>query len=174
MTSYSVGVDIGGTFTDIVCAGSDGSFRLMKRATTRGDPAAAVRDAVAAMRDDWGIDPAAIARFVHGSTVATNAVIERKGARTGIITTAGFKDVLEIGRQMRHRMYDLVLQPETPGFLAPGARRKEVRERVAADGSVVFPLGDDELRQRAAELVADGVEAIAIVFLFSFLNPGHE
>ncbi|HWD58689.1 MAG TPA: hydantoinase/oxoprolinase family protein, partial [Stellaceae bacterium] len=158
----------------IVCAGSDGSFRLMKRATTRGDPAAAVREAVAAMRDDWGIDPASIARFVHGSTVATNAVIERKGARTGIITTAGFKDVLEIGRQMRHRMYDLVLSPETPVFLAPGARRKEVRERIAADGAVVTPLDGDDVRRVAAALAADGVEAIAIVFLFSFVNPAHE
>lgn len=110
--TYTVGVDIGGTFTDIVCAGSDGSFRLMKRPTTRGDPAAAVRNAVDAMRADWGIDPVAIARFVHGSTVATNAVIERKGAHTGIITTAGFKDVLEIGRQMRHQIYDLVLREE--------------------------------------------------------------
>ena len=174
MTSYTVGVDIGGTFTDIVCAGSDGSFRLMKRATTRGDPAAAVRDAVAAMRDDWGIDPASIARFVHGSTVATNAVIERKGARTGIITTDGFKDVLEIGRQMRHRMYDLVLKPETPVFLAPGARRKEVRERIAADGTVVTPLAEDDVRRAAAALAADGVEAVAIVFLFSFIEPAHE
>jgi N-methylhydantoinase A/oxoprolinase/acetone carboxylase beta subunit len=174
MTRYSVGVDIGGTFTDVVCAGSDGSFRLMKRPTTRGDPAAAVRDALAAMRADWGIDPAAIKRFVHGSTVATNAVIERKGARTGIITTAGFRDVLEIGRQMRRRMYDLVLTPETPVFLAPGARRKEVRERIAADGSIVTPLDEDDVRRAAAELVADGVEAVAIVFLFSFLNPVHE
>jgi N-methylhydantoinase A/oxoprolinase/acetone carboxylase beta subunit len=174
MTTYTVGVDIGGTFTDIVCAGSDGSFRLMKRPTTKGDPAAAVRDAVAAMRADWGIDPAAIARFVHGSTVATNAVIERKGARTGIITTAGFKDVLEIGRQMRHRMYDLVLTPETPVFLAPGARRKEVAERIAANGDIVTPLDEADVRRVAAELVADGVEAIAIVFLFSFINPAHE
>ncbi len=173
-TTYTVGVDIGGTFTDIVCAGSDGSFRLMKRATTRGDPAAAVRDAVAAMRAEWGIAPTAIERFVHGSTVATNAVIERQGARTGIITTAGFKDVLEIGRQMRHRMYDLVLQPETPVFLAPGARRKEVRERIAANGEIVTPLDEDDVRRVAAELVADGVAAIAIVFLFSFINPAHE
>jgi N-methylhydantoinase A/oxoprolinase/acetone carboxylase beta subunit len=174
MTTYTVGVDIGGTFTDIVCAGSDGSLRLMKRPTTRGDPAAAVRDAVAAMRAEWGIDPAAIERFVHGSTVATNAVIERKGARTGIVTTAGFKDVLEIGRQMRHRMYDLVLAPETPGFLAPGARRKEVRERISAQGEIVVPLDEDDVRRAAAELVADGVEAVAIVFLFSFLDPAHE
>ena len=173
-TTYTVGVDIGGTFTDIVCAGSDGSFRLMKRPTTKGDPAGAVRDAVASMRADWGIDPAAIGRFVHGSTVATNAVIERKGARTGIVTTAGFKDVLEIGRQMRHQMYDLILKPETPVFLAPGARRKEVRERVAADGTIVTPLDEDDVRRAAAELVADGVEAIAVVFLFSFINPAHE
>src|SRR5215469_16389235 len=174
MTSYAVGVDIGGTFTDIVCAGSDGSLRLMKRPTTKGDPAAAVRDAVAAMRADWGIDPAAIGRFVHGSTVATNAVIERQGAKTGIVTTAGFKDVLEIGRQMRHRMYDLVLKPETPVFLAPGRRRKEVRERIAADGAVVTPLAEDDVRRAAAALAADGVAAIAIVFLFSFVNPAHE
>ncbi len=172
--TYTVGVDIGGTFTDIVCAGSDGSFRLMKRATTRGDPAAAVREAVAAMRADWGIDPAAITRFVHGSTVATNAVIERKGARTGIITTVGFKDVLEIGRQMRHQMYDLVLKPETPVFLAPGARRKEVRERIAANGDVVTSLNENDVRRAAAELAAAGVEAVAIVFLFSFINPAHE
>src|SRR5215472_17195883 len=142
-TTYAVGVDIGGTFTDIVCAGSDGSFRLMKRPTTKGDPAAAVREAVAAMQADWGIDPAAITRFVHGSTVATNAVIERKGARAGIITTAGFRDVLEIGRQMRHQIYDLVLKPETPVFLAPGARRKEVRERIAANGNIATPLDED-------------------------------
>ena len=82
------------------------------------------------MRREWRVSPDEIARFVHGTTVATNAVIEGKGARIGLITTAGFKDVLEIGRQMRHRMYDLVLKPETPVFLAPGALRKEVRERV--------------------------------------------
>jgi N-methylhydantoinase A/oxoprolinase/acetone carboxylase beta subunit len=146
----------------------------MKRATTRGDPAAAVRDALAAMRADWGIDPAAITRFVHGSTVATNAVIERKGAQTGIITTAGFKDVLEIGRQMRHQMYDLVLRPETPVFLAPGARRMEVRERIAANGDIATPLDEDDVRRAADELVADGVAAVAIVFLFSFMNPAHE
>jgi N-methylhydantoinase A/oxoprolinase/acetone carboxylase beta subunit len=172
--TYTVGVDIGGTFTDIVCAGSDGSLRLMKRPTTRGNPAAAVRDAVEAMRTDWGIDPASIARFVHGSTVATNAVIERKGARTGIVTTAGFKDVLEIGRQMRHQMSDLILKPETPVFLAPGARRKEVRERIAADGAIVTALDEDDVRRVVAELAADGVKAIAIVFLFSFINPAHE
>src|SRR5690606_34159388 len=107
-------------------------------------------------------------------TVATNAVLERKGARIGLITTDGFRDVLEVGRQMRHQMYGVVLEDETPGFLAPGARRKEVLERVAADGSVLTPLDEDDVRRAAAELVADGVEAIAICFLFSFRNPAHE
>ena len=174
MASYSIGIDIGGTFTDVVCAGTDGSFRLIKLATTRSDPAVAVRAAIEKMRDEWGVEPGNISHFVHGSTVATNAVIERKGARIGIITTAGFKDVLEIGRQMRHAMYDLVLSPETPVFLTPGARRKEVTERISALGGIVTPLAEDEVRLRAAELVADGVEAVAIVFLFSFLNPAHE
>ena len=86
------------------------------------------------MRRQWHIPPDAIARFVHGTTIATNAVLERKGARIGLITTAGFKDVLEIGRQMRRAMYDLVLQPETPVFLAPGAFRKEVPERIGPAG----------------------------------------
>ena len=115
-----------------------------------------------------------IARFTHGTTVATNAVLERKGARIGIITTEGFRDVLEIGRQMRHEMYKLALEAETPAFLAPGARRKEARERVAADGSVLVPLDEASVRSAADELVADGVEAIAICFLFSFRNPAHE
>src|SRR5437764_11526562 len=145
MTHYSIGIDIGGTFTDVVCAGSNGSFRLMKLPTTRSDPAAAVRAAVAKMGAEWGVAPADIARFVHGSTVATNAVIERKGARIGLITTAGFKDVLEIGRQMRRQMYDLVLSPQTPVFLAPGARRKEVTERIAPTAEIVTPLAEHAL-----------------------------
>ena len=90
---------------------------------------------------EWGISPADIARFVHGTTVATNAVLERKGARIGLITTEGFRDVLEIGRQMRHQMYDLVLQPETPVFLAPGRFRKEVTERLDAQGNTLIAIG---------------------------------
>src|SRR5436189_4864242 len=143
VTTYSIGIDIGGTFTDVVCAGSDGSLRLMKVPTTRADPADAVRQAVIGMKEQWRVEPEAIRRFVHGSTVAINAVIERKGARIGLITTAGFKDVLEIGRQMRHAMYDLVLNPETPVFLAPGARRKEVRERICATAAAGVPLTED-------------------------------
>lgn len=169
-----VGVDIGGTFTDVVCRSSDGTVRFVKLPTTRKDESQAVLQSVALMAADWGIPAADIARFAHGTTVATNAVLERKGARIGLITTAGFRDVLEVGRQMRHQMYSVVLDGETPVFLAPGARRKEARERVAADGTVLVPLDEDDVRRAAAELVADGVEAIAICFLFSFRNPAHE
>ncbi len=169
-----IGVDIGGTFTDVVARDAQGRLRFTKLPTTRSDESAAVLHAIKLMAGEWGIAPASITRFAHGTTVATNAVLERKGARIGLITTAGFKDVLEIGRQMRHSMYSIVLEPETPGFLAPGARRKEVRERIGADGSVVTPLIDDDVRNAADALAADGVEAIAICFLFSFANPAHE
>src|SRR3978361_558910 len=132
-----IGVDIGGTFTDVVCRLEDGSVRIAKIPTTGGDPSRAVLTALEMAQRDWGLDPADIMRFVHGTTVATNAVLERKGARIGLITTEGFRDVLEIGRQMRHQMYDLVLQPETPVFLAPVAFRKEVSERLDAQGKVL-------------------------------------
>ncbi|BBK36355.1 methylhydantoinase [Allostella sp. ATCC 35155] len=169
-----VGVDIGGTFTDVVCRSSDGTVRFVKLPTTRKDESQAVLQSVALMAAEWGIAASDIARFAHGTTVATNAVLERKGARIGLITTAGFRDVLEVGRQMRHQMYSVILDGETPVFLAPGARRKEVRERVAADGSVLEPLDEADVRRAADELAADGVEAIAICFLFSFRNPAHE
>src|SRR5262245_10958172 len=132
-TRVQIGVDIGGTFTDVVCRLGDGTLRFVKLPTTRRDESRAVLQSIDVMARDWGVAPADIARFAHGTTGATNAVLERKGARIGIITTEGFRDVLEIGRQMRHQMYSLALESETPAFLAPGARRKEARERVAAD-----------------------------------------
>src|SRR5689334_19139013 len=149
-------------------------MRLVKIPTTRQNPSAGVRKALDLMGRDWSIEPKAIERFVHGTTVATNAVLEAKGAKIGLLTTEGFKDVLEIGRQMRHAMYDLALKPETPGFLVPGARRKEVRERITASGGVLVPLDEASVDRAVDALVADGVEAIAISFLFSFLNASHE
>jgi N-methylhydantoinase A/oxoprolinase/acetone carboxylase beta subunit len=169
-----IGVDIGGTFTDVVCRGDDGALRLVKIPTTRGNPSAGVREALDLMRRDWSVSPADIARFVHGTTVATNAVLEAKGAKIGLITTKGFRDVLEIGRQMRRAMYDLMLRPEAAGFLAPGHLRKEVRERVTADGTVLMPLDEASVERAVAELKAEGVIAIAVSLLFSFLEPAHE
>ena len=95
---FEIGVDIGGTFTDIVCRESGGGMHVLKVPTSRGDPSAAVIQAIAELRERWGMRAAEVGRFAHGTTVATNAVLERKGARIGLLTTAGFRDVLEIGR----------------------------------------------------------------------------
>ena len=96
---YQIGIDIGGTFTDVVAADEAGTLRILKIPSSRGSEDVAVRAAIGQLADQHGVAPAAIARFVHGTTVATNAVLERKGARVGLLTTAGFRDVLEIGRQ---------------------------------------------------------------------------
>lgn len=169
-----IGVDIGGTFTDVVCREAGRPLRVLKVATTRSDPSRAVLTAVRSLQEQWGIEPQNVARFVHGTTVATNAVLERKGPKTGLLTTDGFKDILEIGRQMRRTMYAAVLKPEVPNYLAPGAFRHEIVERIAHDGSVVRPLDKNGVREAARQLVEAGVEGIAICFLFSFINPSHE
>ena len=172
--SFEIGVDIGGTFTDIVCREAGGGLHVLKVPTTRGDPSEAVIRAIAELRERWGIAAAEITRFAHGTTVATNAVLERKGARIGLLTTAGFRDVLEIGRQMRSEVYRIILEPEAPVFLAPRRYRREIAERIDASGAVVMPLDEAAVLSAADELVRDGVEAIAIAFLFSFRNPSHE
>src|SRR6516162_3012007 len=170
----SIGVDIGGTFTDVVVRRSGAPTRIMKIPSTRKDPSIAVLEALERMEAEWGLAPRQVVRFVHGTTVATNAVIERKGACVGLITTRGFRDVIEIGRQMRHQMYDLALEAETPTFLAPGRRRREISERIGPAGEVLEPLEEAAVAAAADELVATGVHAIAVVFLFSFLNDAHE
>lgn len=169
-----IGVDIGGTFTDVVCLAPDGSLRQMKLPTTRGDPSLAAAEALGRMAEAWGVAPGAIGRFIHGTTVATNAVLERRGGRIGLLTTAGFRDVLEVGRQSRRAMYDIRLTPETPAFLAPRSMRREVRERIGADGTVIEPLNEDDVIAAVDALVEAGAEAIAVAYLFSFLDPSHE
>jgi len=173
-SSVAIGVDIGGTFTDVVCARAGEPVRILKLPTTRADPSLAVLQALRSMAKAWGFGAADVARFVHGTTVATNAVIERQGGEVGLLTTDGFRDVLEIGRQMRRDMYGLILEPQTPVFLAPGRRRKEVRERIAASGEVLTPLDEGSVVDAVDALVADGVEAVAVCFLFAFVNPVHE
>jgi len=171
---YDIGIDIGGTFTDVVCRRPGEPMRTTKIMSTRQDPSQAVMRAVQYMVENWNIAPSDIGHFLHGTTVATNAVLERKGARLGLLTTAGFKDVLEIGRQMRHALYGIILEPETPIFLAPGKYRKEVPERIGSKGEVVTPLDEDAVRRAVRELLNDGVQAIAVCYLFSFQNPAHE
>lgn len=171
-TGVEIGIDIGGTFTDIVCRRRGEPDTIFKLPTTRSDPGMAVLEAIERLAPAY--PPNTVIRFVHGTTVATNAVLERKGAKTGLLTTAGFRDVLEIGRQIRHALYDVILEPETPVFLAPGERRMEIRERLDAQGKILVPLDEQSVLDAADRLVADGVEAIAICFLFAFIDPSHE
>ncbi|MCW5605826.1 MAG: hydantoinase/oxoprolinase family protein, partial [Burkholderiales bacterium] len=161
-SNLDIGIDIGGTFTDVVCRHADGSLRTFKIPTTRANPAEAVRDAIAFMVRHWGIRPADIVRFVHGTTVATNAVLERKGAAVGIIATEGFRDVLEIGRGARREIYDTVFKPQTPVFLAARAMRRGVPERLDVDGKVITSLDEDALRQATTELKTAGAKALAV------------
>jgi N-methylhydantoinase A len=171
---YEIGVDIGGTFTDVVCRSADGAVLTMKLPTTPWDHGLAVLESLRQVCDQWKISLADISRFTHGTTVATNAVLERKGARIGIITTAGFRDVLEIGRQLRESIYDVILEPQTPVFLAPRRMRAEVQERIASTGEILCPLEKEDVLATARHLIEQGAESIAIAFLFSFVNPAHE
>jgi N-methylhydantoinase A len=169
----SVGIDIGGTFTDLIASGPAG-IAIVKVPTTRANPGDAVAAAIVELLRRTGVAANNIVRFAHGTTVATNAVIERKGARVGVIASEGFRDILEIGRQMRRQMYDLRLQPETPVWLAPGARRVEVKGRIAADGREVMPLEETSIAAAIDKLQQQRVDAVAICLLFSFLDPQHE
>ena len=171
---YDIGIDIGGTFTDLVCRRPGEPMRTAKIMSTRSNPDEAVMQAVRFMVENWKIAPDEIGRFLHGTTVATNAVLERKGARLGLLTTAGFRDVLEIGRQMRRELYGIILKPQTPVFLAPGKYRREIPERIGSKGEEVTPLDEEAVRSAVHDLVEAGAQAIAVCYLFSFRNPAHE
>ena len=168
-----IGVDIGGTFTDLVLVDeATGAVSVGKLLTTPKEPAQAVEQGVMTLLHEAGRGPAGVAALIHGTTLATNALIERKGAKTGLLTTAGFRDALEIGREGRYDMYDLFIDPPAP--LVPRHLRLEVRERLLADGSVVTPLDGASAREAIAALLAQGVEAIAISLLHAYRNPAHE
>lgn len=171
---WEIGVDIGGTFTDVVARSPGHQMRLFKLPTTRSDPSDGVVAALRLMKDEWKLAPETVRKFAHGTTIATNAVLERKGAPIGIITTAGFRDILEIGRQLRRQMYDIVLKPEPPVFLAPRRMRKEIAERISPQGDVLTSLDEEQLHVAVDELVASGAQSIAVIFLFAFANPVHE
>ncbi len=164
-----LGVDVGGTFTDFFGNTDDGSTVIYKRPSTPGDPARAILEGLDEIAAAHGFRPA---ELVHGSTVATNAIIERTGARTALITTRGFGDTLLIGRQTRPSLYDL--QPRRPPTLVPDALRFEVSERLDHTGAVIQPLDPDEIESLLDAVETAGVESLAVCFLFSFLNPEHE
>ena len=172
--SYRVGVDVGGTFTDVVCVRDGRPPIVFKVPSTPADPGDAAIAALQRLAAVEGVESRYIAQLAHGTTVATNAVLERKGGRLGIITTEGFRDTLEIGRQMRREMYEVRLDPQTPVFLAPRAMRLGVRERIGPKGEVIEPIDESSVRAALDRLVAAGVECIAVCLLFSFVNPAHE
>jgi N-methylhydantoinase A len=170
---YRIGIDVGGTFTDFtLLAEHDGSVRFHKVASTPHDPSEAIATGIADLMATHGIDAQDIGHVGHGTTVATNLVIERKGARTGLITTRGFRDVLEIGRQTRPHLYDYRVAKPPP--LARREHRLEVHERVNAAGEVLVPLNEAEVERAAETLAAEGVTSVAICFLHAYRRPEHE
>lgn len=170
--TYRIGVDIGGTFTDIVFAGSDGSLHARKLLTTPEDFGRGIVDGIRAGLDDLGAGPDAVSRVVHATTVATNAILENKGARTGLVTTAGFRDVLEMRRLRIPEMYTLNFRKPAP--LVPRRLRLEVDERIGPDGEVWRPLDPDSVARAADRLAEAGVEAVAVCLLHSYARPDHE
>ncbi|MGD2178338.1 MAG: hydantoinase/oxoprolinase family protein [Anaerolineae bacterium] len=163
-----VGVDIGGTFTDLVLSGP-GGFRIHKVLSTPHDPAQAMLVGLPALLFE-GLG--AVQRITHGSTVATNAILERKGARTALITTQGFRDILAIGRQNRPELY--ALQPQLPAPLMPRSWCYEVPERLDPNGEILIPLELEALDAVLDDIERQGIESLAVCFLYSYVNPAHE
>lgn len=170
--SIRLGFDIGGTFTDLFAVTDDGELIQEKVPTTPGDFSQGAQDGIVQIADNHDIDLYSFTYLSHGTTVATNAVIEREGATTGLITTKGFRDILAIGREKRHELYETSSE-KTPAF-TERRHRRGVAERMDADGSVVTPLDEEEVAATATELVEDGIESIAVAFLNAYRNPEHE
>jgi N-methylhydantoinase A len=170
---YRLGFDIGGTFTDFVLVDErTGRAWLNKVLTTPRDPSEAVMEGLGPLLADAGVRASDMSIAIHATTLITNALIERKGAKTALLVTEGFRDVLEMGTEVRYDIYDLFL--ERPEPLVPRRRRYEVPERLDKDGNVLVKLDEKRLRQVAAQMKADGAEAVGICFLHSFRNPAHE
>lgn len=170
---YRIGVDVGGTFTDFTLLDdTTGEVHFFKTSSTPHDPSEAIENGLRDMLGELGFDPGGVTYLAHGTTVATNIVIERRGARTGLVTTKGFRDVLELGRQARPSIYDY--RVEKPPVLIPRDRRVEVLERIGPDGDVLQELDEASLRDAVAQLAASGVESVAICFLHSYRRPEHE
>ena len=171
MTRYVLGCDIGGTFTDIVLRGA-GTVRTLKVSSTPDDYSRAILTAVREIRDTFGIAPGEIDAVVHATTVATNTILEHKGAKIALITTEGFRDVLEMRRLRIPVMYDL--QYDKPAPLVPRRFRYELSERLGPRGEVKKPLDERQAREVARRLLEEGVESVAICLLHSYANPAHE
>ncbi len=167
-----VGCDIGGTFTDIVLAMPDGRLFVNKTSTTPDDLGRAIVQGLGALIEQAGVSPGDITEIVHGTTTASNTILQKVGARTGVLTTEGFRDVLEIGRIRTPTMFDLGWSKPQP--LSPRRWRRGIRERIDAKGRVVTALDEAQLLSEARELVDEGVGSMAICFINSYINPAHE
>ena len=172
MSRLRVGADIGGTFTDLCVLDDTGVVAVGKILTTHDEPARAVEEGLKRTLAEAGLDAADVEQFVHGTTLVTNALIERKGSRTALLATAGFRDMLEMRREHRYELYDLLIELPTP--LVPRHLRFDVPERILADGTVHIGLDEDYVARLGRELDARGIDAVAICFLHAFTNPEHE
>ena len=170
---YRVGFDIGGTFTDFVLVdGETGDMRLHKCLTTPEDPSIGAIEGLETLLSDAGVSLADVGHLVHGTTLVTNAIIERRQSNLALLTTRGFRDVLEMGNQQRYDKHDLFLQFPEP--LVPRALRREINERMSFDGDTVVPLDQDQVRREVDRLAARGIEAIAVCYLHAYKNAAHE
>jgi N-methylhydantoinase A len=170
---YVVGIDIGGTFTDLIAVNVETQEQLAKKTlTTPSDPSLGVMKIFKEMLEDLGIEGGEVENVIHGTTLVTNTLIERKGAKTGLITTKGFRDVLEIGRERRYDIYDWFI--EMPEPLVPRDRRFEVEERVLSDGSILVPLNVAQAESVIERIRRDGIGAVGICLLHSYMNDEHE
>lgn len=170
---YRVGADIGGTFTDLIIVNNEtGAFTIGKVLTTPDDPSRAVEQALTDTLTLAGVQANEVQHLIHGTTLVTNAMIERKGAKTALLTTQGFRDSIEIGRETRYDLYDLMLEQPKP--IVPRYLRFDVPERTLMDGTVYQPLDVGYVERLTTELAENGIEAVAICFLHSFTNPEAE
>ncbi len=174
---YQLGVDVGGTFTDIILANTGRkTFAIHKVPSTSPDPSVGVIDGIRELCSREDVDLAKVEHLFHGTTVATNAILEHKGARTGMLTTRGYRDIIHIGRHQRPQNYSLMQDiPWQSRPLVRRRHRKLVTERLTPPrGEVLTPLDEEEVRREIADLRDEGVDSIAVCFLFSYLNPSHE
>jgi len=174
MPDWIIGVDVGGTFSDFSARNAvTGKTAIHKRPSTPEDPSRAIIEGLAELFEKSGIRGDDVARIAHGTTVATNALLQRKGAAVGLVTTKGFRDLVEIGRQVRPKIYDL--QADAPPALAPRSYRFEISERIGPKGEVVTPLTDAAIAEFIEELSSHPeISGLAVCCLFSYLNPSHE
>jgi N-methylhydantoinase A len=172
-SGYRLGCDIGGTFTDFVLVNDEtGEFQINKCLTTPGDPSDAVEQGIVELLERTPGFMPKIEEIIHGTTLVINAIIERKGAKTGLITTKGFRDVLELGRELRYDAYDIFAEYPLP--LVPRSLRQEVSERITVDGRMIKPLDLQEARTVLTKLRELGIESLAVCLINSYENPTHE